>query len=302
MDTPNHEFRAGFVAVMGRPNVGKSTLINALLGTKIAAVSPWPQTTRKRQAGILTLEHAQIIFMDTPGVHQSLHKLGEHMNEEAARVLEESDLGLFIVDASQPPNEEDQLLAGLVKELANPVPGILVLNKQDLVDPESLTDHWEQYRGLLPQFEPISISATQGENIQDLIEAIVGKLPENPPFYPEDQLTDTYERDIAADLIREAALLHLRAEVPHSIAVRIDEYREQNEHGAYIEATLFVERESQKAIVIGQGGSMTKKIGTYARQEIERMSGRKIFLRLRVKVRKNWRNDEKTLNLLGFQS
>ncbi len=302
MDAPNHKFRAGFVAVMGRPNVGKSTLINALLGTKIAAVSPWPQTTRKRQAGILTLEEAQIILMDTPGVHQPLHKLGEHMNEEAARVLEESDLGLFIVDASQPPNEEDQLLAGLVRELAHPVPGILVLNKQDLVDPETLDDHREQYQSVLPQFEPISISATQGENIQDLIEAIASKLPENPPFYPEDQLTDTFERDIAADLIREAALMHLRAEVPHSIAVRIDEYREQNEHGAYIEATLFVERESQKAIVIGQGGSMTKKIGTYARHEIERMSGRKIFLRLRVKVRKNWRNDEKTLHLLGFQS
>lgn len=302
MDDQNYEFRAGFVAVMGRPNVGKSTLINALLGVKIAAVSPWPQTTRKRQAGILTTEEAQIILVDTPGIHQPLHKLGEHMNEEAARVLEESDLALFIVDASQPPNEEDQLLAGLVREVPNPVPGILVLNKKDLVESEKLAEHRAAYQQLLPQYEPLPISATMGENIQGLVDAIASKLPENPPFYPEDQLTDTFERDIAADLIREAALIHLRAEVPHSIAVRIDEYREQNDQGAYIEATLFVERESQKGIVIGRGGSMMKKIGTYARQEIERMSGRKVFLRLRVKVRKNWRNDEKTLQLLGYQT
>ena len=295
-------FRAGFVAVMGRPNVGKSTLINTMLGAKIAAVSPWPQTTRKRQAGILTLDDAQIVLIDTPGIHQPLHKLGEHMNEEAAKVLEESDLPMFVVDASVPPNEEDRLLAELVAGTSHRVPGVLVLNKSDLIDQEALEGRRAAYQDLLPQYEPMAVSATQGTNIQELIEKISQQLPKNPPFYPEDQLTDIYERDIAADLIREAALHHLRAEVPHSIAVRIDEYREKNDQGAYIEATLFVERESQKGIVIGQGGTMMKKIGTYARKEIEQMSGRKIFLRLRVKVRKNWRDDENTLKLLGYQN
>ena len=294
-------FRSGFVAVMGRPNVGKSTLLNALLGIKVAAVSPWPQTTRKQQMGILTLEDAQIIFVDTPGVHNPLHKLGEHMNEEAAEVLRECDLCMLVVDVSEPPGEEDQLLADLLVDLKRPIPTLLALNKADLVDPEGLEPHQRAFQDMFPQAgELLPISATRGDNLDLLVKEIVSQLPEGPPFFPEDQITDLYEREIAADLIREAVLYHLRDEVPHSIAVRIDEYKERDHHGAYIAATLFVERDSQKGIVIGQGGSMLKKIGIAARQEIEAMSGRKVFLQLRVKVRKNWRNDEGALRLFGF--
>lgn len=293
-------FKSGFVAVMGRPNVGKSTLINALLQQKIAAVSPRPQTTRKRQMGILTLEDAQVIFVDTPGVHQPLHKLGENMNQEAADTLQESDQILLVVDVSQPPTPEDRMLVELLHNLRRTVPVILALNKMDLPDVQILEDNRQAFTELVPEAEAISISATSQINLDQLLAAIIARMPEGPPFFPENQVTDLYERDIAADLIREAALHLLREEVPHGIAIRIDQYVERNSHGAYIEATIFVERESHKPIVIGQGGSMLKKIGMMARQEIESMSGRKVYLRLRVKVRKNWRDDERVLRWFGF--
>lgn len=300
MENTPANYRSGFVAVMGRTNVGKSTLINTLLGTKIAAVSPWPQTTRKRQMGILTREVSQIIFIDTPGIHRPHHKLGERMNLEAADVVEESDMALLIVDASQMPGEEDRTLADLLLGLKRSVPVILALNKIDLVDSPTLEAHQQAFTELTPHAHPVLISATTGENLDTLINEIVERLPEGEPFFPEDQITDLYERDIAADLIREAALFHLRYEVPHSIAIRIDEFKERDHQGAYIAATIFVERESQKGIVIGQGGEMLKRIGSAARQQIEAMSGRKVFLDLRVKVRKNWRNDEAALRLFGF--
>lgn len=302
MDQFPDDFKSGFVAVMGRPNVGKSTLINRLLGTKIAATSPWPQTTRKTQMGILTLDNAQIVFVDTPGVHNPIHKLGERMNEEALMVLEESDIILFVVDISEPPSDEDRLLASSLGKVKRGIPQILALNKVDLVPKKSIQANQEQFQFLLSRAESITISSTEGENLDELISIIISLLPDGPPFFPEDQLTDLYEREIAADLIREAILFNLRAEVPHSIAVRIDEYKDRDNNYTYIAATLFVERDSQKGIVIGQGGETLKKIGIAARQKIEELIGRKVYLQLRVKVRKNWRNDPAALRLFGFKS
>jgi GTPase len=296
----NPPFTSGFVAVMGRPNVGKSTLINSLMGQKIAAVSPKPQTTRKRQLGILTLPNTQIIFVDTPGVHQPRHKLGESMNKQAREALEASDLILFLVDASQKITDEDRILIDLLHEMKGKITTILALNKIDQVAPEILGQNEQVFLSQMPEVHPLRISATRGDNLDVLIDIIRMRLPESEPLYPEGQVTDLFEREIASDLIREAALINLRDEIPHGITVRIDEFTERNEQGAYIAATVFVERESHKPIVIGQSGGMLKKIGTSARTEIEKMSGRKVFLQLKVKVRKNWRNDEKVLRWFGY--
>lgn len=296
----NTAYTSGFVAVMGRPNVGKSTLINSLMGQKIAAVSPRPQTTRKRQLGILTRQDTQIIFVDTPGVHQPRHKLGESMNKQAREALEESDIILFLVDASQKPTTEDQLLINLIRGLTRKIPIILAMNKVDLVGDVALAHNVRQFVDQIPGATPLKISATRGDNLEELIELIRMQLPESSALYPVEQVTDLYERDIASDLIREAALIHLRDEIPHGISVRIDEYTERGEQGAYIAATVFVERETHKPIVIGESGGMLKKIGSSARAEIEKMSGRKVYLQLKVKVRKNWRDNEKVLRWFGY--
>jgi GTP-binding protein Era len=299
------DFRTGFAAIVGRPNVGKSTLVNAFMGQKVAAVGPRPQTTRRRQLGILTTDEAQVIFVDTPGVHKPLHRLGEFMNDEAQLALADADVIVFLVDASQPPEPEDRLvvdrLAALESSpLATSPAVILALNKIDLVQPALLPVRQAAYQALVPQAVVLQISAATVYNCDRLLEEITRRLPAGSPFYSPDQVTDRYEREIAADLLREAALLHLREEVPHGIAVRVDEFTERGETGAYIAATIFVERESQKGIVIGEGGGMLKKIGSTARQEIEQMSGRKVYLELRVKVYKNWRNNPEALRLLGY--
>lgn len=301
MDQNSSEFKSGFVAVMGRPNVGKSTLVNRLLGTKIAATSPWPQTTRKTQMGILTLEGAQIVFVDTPGIHHAIHKLGERMNQEALKVLEESDVILFIVNVSQPPHEDDELLVKFLSQIRRSIPIMMALNKSDLKSADQNEAHKNLFHSLTGISDSIMISATRGNNLDQLVGGLVSLLPDGPPFFPEDQLTDLYEREIAADLIREAVLYNLRAEVPHSVAVRIDEFKDRDERTTYIAGTLFVERDSQKGIVIGRNGEKLKQIGIDARQKIEELLGRKVFLQMRVKVRKNWRNDEAALKLFGFR-
>lgn len=293
-------FHAGYVALVGRPNVGKSTLLNALLGQKVAAVSPRPQTTRLRQLGILTIENAQLVFMDTPGMHLPIHKLGEYMNQVAEESLKDADVIVWLVDGSAPPTDEDERISTRIKGLKHLPTLVLALNKSDLVNAEQLVARTAEYQALLPQGFTISISAVTGKNIDALLARILETLPKGEPFFSEDQITDFYERDIAAELIREAALLLLRDEIPHGMAVRIDEFSERTTGGAYIHATLLVERETHKGIVIGKGGEMLKRIGSTARGEIEKMSDRKVFLELRVKVNANWRDRPDALRWLGY--
>ncbi len=292
--------RSGFIAMAGRPNVGKSTLLNAYLKQHVAAVSSKPQTTRHRQLGILTLPESQLIFVDTPGIHKPIHKLGSYMNGVALDAIRDADHILVIFDISEPPNEEDRNVVDNILQISPDLPITIALNKCDNLQDEYLQKQESLYQALLPGKNFIRISAVEGSNLDILLQVIDEKLPEGPLLFPTDQITTTYERDIAADMIRAACLHLLRDEVPYSLAIRIDEYTERNEHGALIEATIFVERESQKGIVIGGKGRMIKAIGSHARTDIEAATGRKIFLKLRVKVMPGWRNNEDALRNLGF--
>jgi GTP-binding protein Era len=297
-----NDFRSGYIAIIGRPNVGKSTLVNALLGQKIAAVSPKPQTTRRRQLGILTAEKYQLIFVDTPGIHTPKHKLGKFLNQEAEESLEGVDVVLWLVDVSVKPTDEDKQIALLLGKLPRRTQLVLAANKMDLIPAEALTRNLEVYQASVrKETSVLSISAAKNENLNELVELIVSFCPFRAPEYDEDQVTDSYERDIAADLIREACLNNLREEVPHGVGVRIDEFKERENGMLYIGATIFIERESQKGILIGEGGKMMKTIGSAARKEIEEMGGRPVFLELRAKVLKDWRNDENAMQRFGYR-
>ena len=300
MENEEKKFYSGYICVVGRPNVGKSTLINLLLGQKIAAVSPRPQTTQRVQLGILSDEDSQMIFMDTPGIHKPLSKLGEAMNEAAIETISDADSVLWIVDISVKPNTEDEISAERIKAGGPQDKVIMVLNKCDLVNPNQLSENENFYKKLLPEAKRMTVSCRSGQGIPELMAELKSRLPEGPAFYDPDQITDLYEREIASDLIRESLLKNLDDEIPHSIAVRIEEYKDRSETNSYINATLLLDRESHKGIVIGKGGEMIKKIGQDARHEIEKLTGRKIFLELRVKVMKNWRNDENLLRQLGI--
>jgi GTPase len=301
---PDH--RSGFVAVVGKPNVGKSTLVNAYLGYKIAIVSPKPQTTRNRLLGILTLKRergdpddAQLIFVDTPGVHQPLHKLGEYMVETAVRAIPDADVVLFMVDASHPPSDEDRQIAAILSE-ERQVPILLVLNKIDVMPPDQVAVHVETYRALGEFEDCFLISGLRGDNLDHLLEATIARLPVGPRYFPEEQITDQELRFMAGELIREQALRHLRQEIPYSVAVVVDQFKERSEDLTYISANLFVERDTQKAILLGQGGQMIKRIGGDARREIEQLLGTRVYLELWVKVKKKWRTDEQELRRLGY--
>lgn len=294
---PGH--RSGFVAVVGKPNVGKSTLVNAWLGVKLAAVSPKPQTTRNRLLGILTREDAQVIFVDTPGIHQPRTALGEYMVSEARRAVPDADLVLLLVDLSTPPDRADEEAARMVAEAVH-IPAILVMNKSDLLPQEARAERLVAYEAL-GQFDATwVISALQGENLEGLLAQVIALLPEGPRFFPPDQLSDQQERFIAAEMIREQALLHLEQEVPHALAVVVQDFIERDDGLLSISANLYTERESQKGIVIGRGGAMLKEIGTSARQALEAFFGCRVYLELWVKVRKNWRRDPKMLQQLGY--
>lgn len=297
---PGH--RSGFVAVIGRPNVGKSTLVNQFLGHKVAIVSPKPQTTRRRILGILTRADAQVIFVDTPGLHRPLHKLGEVMVATAASAIPDADLILFVADVSVLPAEEDRMIAEMIRQRTRH-PVLLVLNKMDLLPPERVQPHTEAYWGLVPEHAGWMMTvATQGVNLGRLLEMVLEHLPEGPRYYPGDQITDQTEREIAAELIREQVLRLVREEVPHAAAVVIEEYKERQTGALYVAATIYVEKESQKGILIGAGGRMLRSIGAAARAEIERVVGGRVYLDLWVKVNKNWRRDLIQVQRMGYVS
>lgn len=294
--------KSGFVAVIGRPNVGKSTLMNRYVGEKVAIVSSKPQTTRSRVLGILTREEFQIIFVDTPGIHRPFHRLGEIMVSTATNAIPDADVVLFLVDVSVPPHEEDRMIASMLEDRTT-APIILVFNKMDLLPPDKVDAHTKAYWGLAPFHDQWMMTiATEGTNLGELLERIIAALPEGPRYYPREYITDQTERDIASELIREQILRRTYQEVPHSIAVVVEEFEAREENVTYIAANVFVEKESQKGIIIGKKGRMIRQIGSDARRAIERMVGGQVYLDLWVKVRKGWRQDERELRRFGFDA
>ncbi|ABX05872.1 MAG TPA: GTPase Era [Herpetosiphon sp.] len=291
----DQEVHSGFVALVGKPNVGKSTLLNAYLGQKVSIVSPKPQTTRVPVRGILNGPDAQIIFVDTPGIHKPRHKLGNFMVDVAKRAVPNADVICFMVDITVPPNRMDREIAQMV--LLSRKPHILVLNKVDATD--EADKHLQEYRDLAPWEMEVAVSARDKLGMETLLAEIVQRLPVGHRLYPEDQLSDVSERSLVAEMIREKVMLNTEEEIPHSIAVEVEEWEDRGKV-VYIRANISVEKDSQKGIIIGAGGSMLRKIGATSRFEIERSLGRQIYLDLWIKVRENWRQKPNELRWLGY--
>ncbi|WP_226667365.1 GTPase Era [Metabacillus litoralis] len=296
----NNGYKSGFVSIIGRPNVGKSTFINRVIGQKIAIMSDKPQTTRNKIQGVYTTNNSQTIFIDTPGIHKPKHKLGDFMMKVAQNTLKEVDLILFMINAEEGFGRGDEFIIERLKETKTPV--FLIINKIDQIHPDQLLPLISQYKEMYPFREVVPISALEGNNVDTLLKQIDMILPEGPQYYPADQVTDHPERFIITELIREKVLHLTREEIPHSVAVVMDTLeRRDNNQAIYVGATIIVERDSQKGIVIGKQGSMLKEVGKRARVDIEALLGSKVFLELWVKVQKDWRNKASQLRDYGFR-
>lgn len=291
-------FKSGFVALVGRPNAGKSTLLNQVLGQKVAIVSDKPQTTRTKIQGIYTDERMQAVLFDTPGIHKSKHKLGDYMNKAAEVTFGDVDVICYLVDASQKFGGGEAFVCQALTQQKTPV--FLLLNKLDLLTEEELAAAEEVYAAKLPFAKILPISAKEGEGVDELLDALAEVLPAGPKYYDEEEVTDQPERQIMAEIIREKIFLATREEIPHSVAVVLNQYQRRENGMLYLEAFIYVERDSQKGIIIGRGGSMLRQIGSAARTEIENLFEEQVYLELRVKVKKDWRDDPMLLKSFGY--
>lgn len=298
MDNPN--YKSGFVALIGRPNVGKSTLLNYIVGQKVAIMSNVAQTTRNKIQGIYTSPEAQIIFIDTPGVHKPATKLGDFMERSTMSALDEVDAVLFVVSATDKRGPGDDFIINRLKQIKQPI--YLVVNKIDQVSPNDLPDIVAQYQDSLPFKAVVPISALQGNNVNNLLNEIIAGLPHGPQYYPADQISDHPERFVIAEMIREKIFMLTRDEVPHSVAVDVTSVKREDEEHVHISANIIVERPGQKGIIIGKKGQMLKKIGTMARRDIERLLGDRVFLQLWVKVVPGWRDKSAMLKDYGYRN
>ena len=292
-------FKSGFVAIVGRPNVGKSTFMNYVLGQKIAIMSDKAQTTRNKIQGVYTKDNAQIVFLDTPGIHKPKHELGEFMVKSAYSALKEVDAVLFIVNVSEKRGPGDDFIIEKLKGIKTPI--FLVLNKIDLVTPEVLLKRVESYKDALDFAGVFPISVLQGNNVNELMEALINALPEGPQYYPADQITDHPEYFVVSELIREKILQLTQEEIPHSVAVTVDKMQKDEFDKVHVYANIIVERKSQKGIIIGKGGRLLKEIGTRARRDIQQLLGNKVYLELWVKVEKDWRKRKSNLQEYGYK-
>lgn len=292
------EHKSGFVSIIGRPNVGKSTFMNRVIGHKIAIMSDKAQTTRNKIQGVMTREDAQIIFLDTPGIHKPKHKLGDYMMRVAKNTLSEIDAIMFMVNVNEDIGRGDEYIMEMLKNVKTPV--FLVLNKIDLVHPDALMPKIEKYKTYMDFTEIVPISALEGLNVDHFIDVLKDYLPEGPKYYPDDQISDHPEQFVVGEIIREK-ILHLTSEeIPHAIGVNVDRMIKESEERVRIEATIFVERDSQKGIVIGKGGKKLKEVGKRARRDIEMLLGSKVYLELWVKVQKDWRNKVNFIRQMGY--